>query len=93
MSELHLAPLDDTITIEKLTIDPYPIYKRLRAEQPVLRVKSLGRTLLTKAADTSMVKDNSERFSSNDPNTPMKRARDSLILTPKQPSLKSKRSA
>jgi len=74
MSDFQLAPLDDSITIDQLTLDPYPIYKRLRAEQPVLRVKSLGRTLLTKAADTSMVKDNSELFSSDDPNTPMKRA-------------------
>ncbi|WP_417683738.1 cytochrome P450 [Roseibium sp.] len=69
-----LAPLDETITIEQLTRDPYPIYKRLRAEAPVLRVKSVGRTLLTKAADTKMVKDNPELFSSDDPNTPMERA-------------------
>ncbi len=69
-----LAPEDDTITIQQLTDDPYPIYKRLRAEAPVLRVKSVGRTLLTKAADTKWVKDNPELFSSDDPNTPMERA-------------------
>ena len=68
------APLDDTITIQQLTLDPYPIYKRLRAEAPVLRVKAVGRTLLTKAADTKYVKDNPVLFSSNDPNTPMQRA-------------------
>ncbi len=69
-----LAPLDTDITLAALDLDPYPIYKRLRAETPVLRVKSVGRTLLTKAADTKYVKDNPELFSSNDPNTPMKRA-------------------
>ena len=40
----------------------------------MLRVKSVGRTFLTKAADTKYVKDNAALFSSDDPNTPMKRA-------------------
>ena len=71
---MALAPLDEAITIDQLTDDPYPIYKRLRAETPVLRVKSVGRTLLTKAADTRRVKDDPVLFSSNDPNTPMQRA-------------------
>ena len=69
-----IAPLDESITIQDLVADPYPIYRRLRAESPVLRVKSVGRTMLTKAADTRYVKENPELFSSNDPNTPMKRA-------------------
>jgi cytochrome P450 len=69
-----LAPLDETITIPELVRDPYMIYKRLRSEAPVLRVKSVGRTMLTKAADTRRVKDTPEIFSSNDPNTPMERA-------------------
>src|SRR6516162_8632291 len=74
MPTATLAPLDETITIGELTRDPYPIYRRLRREAPVLRVKSVGRTFLTKADDTKYVKDNAALFSSNDPNTPMKRA-------------------
>ena len=74
MTDAAFAPLDTQITIDQLVLDPYPIYRRLRAESPVLRVKSVGRTLLTKAEDTKAVKDNPELFSSNDPNTPMKRA-------------------
>ncbi|WP_112323602.1 cytochrome P450 [Oceanibium sediminis] len=70
----NLAPEDDTITLDQLDRDPYPIYRRLRREAPVLRVKATGRTLLTKAADTKYVKDTPELFSSDDPNTPMKRA-------------------
>ncbi|OZB18744.1 MAG: hypothetical protein B7X55_04530, partial [Rhodobacterales bacterium 34-62-10] len=66
--------MDEQITIQQLTLDPYTVYKRLRAEAPVLRVKAVGRTLLTKAADTKYVKDNPVLFSSNDPNTPMQRA-------------------
>ncbi|HKH03178.1 MAG TPA: cytochrome P450, partial [Bradyrhizobium sp.] len=74
MPTAPFAPLDETITIAELTRDPYPIYRRLRREAPVVRVKSVGRTFLTKAADTKSVKDNAALFSSNDPNTPMKRA-------------------
>lgn len=69
-----LAPLDETITLEALDQDPFPIYRRLRAEAPVCRIKAAGRTFLTKASDTKYVKDNQELFSSDDPNTPMKRA-------------------
>ena len=71
---MPLAPLDESITIGDLTRDPYPIYKLLRAGAPVLRVKSVGRTFLTRAADTRAVKDNPELFSSDDPATPMERA-------------------
>ena len=69
-----LAPLDEEITFDQLHLDPYPIYRRLRAEAPVLRVRSIGRTFLTRAADTKFVKDNPALFSSDDPNTPMKPA-------------------
>src|SRR3954453_786395 len=74
MSTVTLAPLDETITIAELTRDPYPIYRRLRREAPVLRVKSVGRTFITRWAHTKAVKDNATLFSSDDPNTPMKRA-------------------
>ena len=68
------APFDEKITLDQLNTDPFPIYRRLRAEAPVLKVKAVGRTLLTKAEDTKYVKDNPKTFSSDDPNTPMKRA-------------------
>ena len=71
---MAFAPTDETITIDQLTRDPYAVYRRLRAETPVVTVRSIGRTLLTKASDTRAVKDNPALFSSNDPNTPMQRA-------------------
>ena len=71
---MALAPLDDTITLAQLTTDPYPIYRRLRAQSPVLRVASAKRTFLTTAELTKQVKDAPDLFSSNDPNTPMKPA-------------------
>ncbi|UYV36587.1 cytochrome P450 [Rhodobacteraceae bacterium D3-12] len=73
-SQAPFAPVDDQITLAELTRDPYPIFKRLRAQSPVLQVKALGRTLLTKAEHTKYVKENAELFSSDDPQTPMKRA-------------------
>lgn len=71
---MALAPLDTDITLDQLTLDPYPIYRRLRAEAPVMRVASVRRTFLTKAALTKLVKDDPVLFSSDDPNTPMKPA-------------------
>lgn len=67
-------PIDETITIDQLITDPYPIYKRLRAEAPVLKVPAVGRILITKASDTQSIKMNPGLFSSDDPNTPMERA-------------------
>ena len=71
---MRTLPVDTDISIGELVLDPYPIYGRLRATLPVLKVESLGRILLTKAADTKYVKDNPDLFSSDDPNTPMRRA-------------------
>ena len=68
------APVEDQITFDQLVVDPYSIYRRLRAEAPVAKVPSVNRTLLTKAADTRYVKDNPVLFSSDDPFTPMERA-------------------
>ncbi len=74
MVALQSAPIDNSITGEQLFLDPYAIYKRLRAETPVVQVTALKRTFLTKAADTKYVKNTPELFSSNDPNTPMQPA-------------------
>lgn len=71
---MTFAPINEDITLEQLDLDPFPIYRRLRAETPVVRVSNAKRTFVTKAADTKYVKDNPGIFSSDDPNTPMKRA-------------------
>lgn len=67
-------PIDETIQINHLHADPYPIYRRLRAQSPVVRVPATKRIMLTRASETKYVKENWELFSSNDPLTPMKRA-------------------
>jgi cytochrome P450 len=43
------------ISVEQLETDPYPIYKRLRAEEPVCFVESVGLWLVTRWADVQHV--------------------------------------
>ncbi len=43
------APSDPTIQVKDMTINPYPVYRRLRAEAPVMFAPALNRTLITKA--------------------------------------------
>ena len=54
--------VDNTITLEQLDRDPYPFYRRLRAEAPVCRVNAARRIFLTKASETKYVKDNPVLF-------------------------------
>lgn len=68
------APVDETLTLDELTRDPYPIYKRMRAETPIVRVPAANRIFLTKAIHTKMAKEDPELYSSDDPVTPMHRA-------------------
>lgn len=71
---MALAPVNDSVTLQQLTDDPYPIYKKMRAETPIVDVPAANRILLTKAEHTRLVKEDYELFSSDDPVTPMTRA-------------------
>ena len=44
-----------TVTVEQLESDPYPIYERLRAEEPVSWVESVGLWLVTRYDDVVAV--------------------------------------
>lgn len=67
-------PINETVTLADLTRDPYPIYKRMRAETPVVRMAQTNRILVTRAVHTKWIKETPEIFSSDDPTTPMKPA-------------------
>lgn len=71
---MALAPVDNTVTLQDFTNDPYPIYRRMRATAPIVSVPAANRIMLTKAVHTKMVKEAPELFSSDDPKTPMTRA-------------------
>ncbi|MGB0904545.1 MAG: cytochrome P450, partial [Mangrovicoccus sp.] len=68
------VPINDKVTLAALTKDPYPIYKRMRAETPIVRVPAANRIFLTKAAHTKLAKEDTDLYSSDDPVTPMHRA-------------------
>jgi cytochrome P450 len=50
------------ITVEQLESDPYPIYKHLRAEEPVCHVESVGLWLVTRWDDVQYVDKNPALF-------------------------------
>jgi cytochrome P450 len=60
----------ETITVEELERDPYPIYARLRAEEPVSRVEAVGLWLVTLWADVLEVVEQPELYTGEtDPST------------------------
>jgi cytochrome P450 len=54
----------DSITIEALEADPYPIYARLRDEAPVAHVPAANLWMVTRWADVEMVSKSAEIFPS-----------------------------
>jgi len=67
-------PVNETVTLADLTRDPYPIYRQMRAQTPVVRVAQTNRIFVTRFEHTKWIKENPEIFSSDDPMTPMKPA-------------------
>ena len=56
------ATLGETITVADLEQDPYPVYARLRAEEPVSWVESVGLWLVTRWEDVNTVVRDGARF-------------------------------
>ena len=52
----------ETITVEALESDPYPIYERLRADEPVSWVESVGLWLVTRWDDVQRVDQSPDLF-------------------------------
>lgn len=67
-------PVNETVTLAMLDEDPYAIYRDLRQNTPVVRLKAIDRIILTKAADTHYLKTTPALFGSYDITTPMQRA-------------------
>lgn len=64
----------DTITVEQLESDPYPIYARLRAEQPVAWVPAVNCWLVTRATDVEIVTTKTDWFTAEAPDSPVDRS-------------------
>ena len=64
----------ETITVEQLEDDPYPLYARLRADEPVAWVPSIGLWLVTRAADVEYVTTHPELFTAEVAASPLDRS-------------------
>lgn len=64
----------DTITVADLDRDPYPIYARLRAEQPVAWVPAVNCWLVTRVEDVEYVTTKTEHFTAEAPDSPVDRS-------------------
>jgi cytochrome P450 len=67
---MSTATIGQSITVEDLERDPYPIYDRLRAEEPVSWVEAVGLWLVTRWEDVEHVDHYPEVFTAEtDPST------------------------
>ena len=64
----------ESITVEDLDDDPYPVYARLRAEAPVAWVPAVGLWLVTRADDVEFVTTHPELFSAHVDSSPLDRS-------------------
>ena len=64
----------DTITVEQLDEDPYPVYARLRSEQPVAWVPAVNLWLVTRSDDVEYVTTHPDLFTAEVTDSPLDRS-------------------
>lgn len=69
-----MTTFGETITVEQLDDDPYPIYARLRRDEPVAWVPAVNLWLVTRAADVEYVTTHPELFSAKVDASPLDRS-------------------
>lgn len=69
-----MTPFAETITVEQLDEDPYPLYARLRREEPVAWVPAVNLWLVTRAADVEYVTTHPELFRARVDGSPLDRS-------------------
>jgi len=65
-------PLGASVTIQALSIDPYPLFVRLRVEEPVTWAPTLDQWLVTSRDIGLEVLRDTERFRTDDPRSPIR---------------------
>jgi cytochrome P450 len=70
-----------SITVEELERDPFPIYRRLRADAPVCHVPAVGLTLVTRWDDVQHVATHPELFTADVASSPLTRTLGQNMLT------------
>ena len=66
--------IGETITVEELETDPYAVYARLRASEPVSWVPAVNCWLVTRAEDVETVTTRSDLFTAQAPDSPVDRS-------------------
>jgi cytochrome P450 len=64
-------PIGNSIQLETLNRDPYPIFQQLLAQEPISWVENLGMWLVTRRADVITILADPETFASQYPNSPL----------------------
>ena len=76
-----MAAFAESITVEDLERDPYPIYERLRDEDPVAYVPSVGLWLVTRWDDVQHIATHPELFTAEVDSSPLARTLGVNVLT------------
>jgi cytochrome P450 len=50
------------VTVDELTTDPYPVYARMRRDEPVGYLPAVNAWLVTRHADVRLVAEHPEQF-------------------------------
>lgn len=87
------APVADWVRIEDLYADPYPIYRRLRAESPVVWVPAVGRYLVTSFEACHRIEQDAATFSADEEGSLMKRSMGHSMLRKDDPEHQVDRAA
>ncbi len=81
MSTPTTSDLGASITVEALEADPFPIYARLREEEPVCFVPAIGLHLVTRWDDVQYVATHPEVFTAEVDASPLVRTLGRNVLT------------
>lgn len=87
------APVADWVTIEDLTRDPFPVYRRLRADTPVAWVPQVNRYLVTSFAACHTVEQDADTFSADETDSLMKRSMGHSMLRKDDPEHAAERAS
>lgn len=79
------APVADWVTIADLTRDPFPVYRRLRAETPVAWVPAVDRYLVTSFAACHTIEQDADTFTADETGSLMKRSMGHSMLRKDDP--------
>ncbi len=76
-----IAAFAESVTVEDLERDPYPIYERLRAEAPVCLLPAVGLSLVTRWDDVQHIATHPELFTAEVDSSPLARTLGPNVLT------------